>query len=390
MKLLFATLLCHRDVDTFIFNWFCCRINLSNGFSIPHLILQDGSLTEEDLARLRKLPWVYLIIDPVELYEVPKPKLLAKLKLLDVGFMKYEAERVVIIDSDVFFYRLWDNDLVNILMSENISMMDFGCSTGPDPDKYKKYFGVISDEVTPTCNTGIFSTTKKYYPQILLTLIKHIKEPFQIMEDQGVLFTATYGKLSYIQGIKVVINGSGDQPVIWDHILKQNGAHLVGMRTRKDEYNRLISHVISLMPQKIHPKYFPVSEYSIYNGRLEYDIYSFKFPYAAYPSQCNGVWVTDAIYLSKQSHIRWYLPPQITKFEASIMVLDGSVKEGIRPILINGQHYPVGSFQIIDIKDHILHIDTRSGRPGEENKVYYALTYPRFHTKLDRPSTVWE
>ena len=66
VKLLFASQLIHRDVDTFIFNWFCSRANLGDGFSIPHLVVSDGSLTAEDRSRLKKLPNVIVEEAPMQ------------------------------------------------------------------------------------------------------------------------------------------------------------------------------------------------------------------------------------------------------------------------------------------------------------------------------------
>jgi len=385
MKLLFATLLMHRDVETFLFNWFCSRVNLKNGFSIPHLIVNDGTLTPEDLQKLHQLTNAFIEEQPVELYKVPKAKYTAKLKLFEIGFMKYNAERVVILDPDVFFYRPWDSDLVNILLSDAITMMDFGCSTGPEVDRYENLFGVKRNGKNPGCNTGILSTTIDFYDNILLALIKHIGDPFMIMEDQGISYAAFYDHMSHIQNIKVAINGAGDHENMWNWFLRQNGAHLIGMRVRKSEYYRLVDHTVSLLPRTLHPSVFEPVEYSVPNGMIHYDLYNFDLPFASFPSKLNGTFITDAIYLSGGSHVRWKLPPQIEKFEASIMPLDNSIKENMRPISINGTLFAPGWFSCVDIINQELVIDTA---PGE--RTFYALTLPKFHYKLDRPTTEFE
>lgn len=383
MKLLFTTLLCHRDIDTFIFNWFSCRVNLNKGFQIPHMILQDGTLTEDDFSKLRRLTNIYIEEKPVDLYsKAPKAKYLAKVKLLEIGFMKYHAERVVIIDADVFFYRPWDSDFSNILMSECIAMMDFGSSLGPNRPRYKEVFGVDEDEKNPTCNTGVYSITQDQYHKVLLALVKHLNDPFLIMEDQGILFFAAYGHLTYIEHIKVVVNGAGEHKGIWDWILSQNGAHLVSMRVREDEYKSLVEHTLSLLPNRLKPEIFKPIEYHIEGGRLAYDTYTFQFPLPAYPGLCSGNFVTDSLYLSGGSFIKWRLPPQITKFECSVMLLDESLKENAKPVEINGQSCSVGFFCVVDIANQELVIRSK---PGE--KTYYALTFPRFHYQLDRPTT---
>ena len=383
MKLLFTTLLCHRDIDTFIFNWFCCRVNLSKGFQIPHMILHDGSLTEEDFNKLRKLTNIYIEEKPVDLYKnAPKAKYLAKVKLLEIGFVKYKAERVVIIDADVFFYRPWDSDFSNILMSDCIAMMDFGSSLGPNRPQYKEVFGVDEDEHNPTCNTGIYSTTLKYYHEILLGLIKHLNDPFLIMEDQGVLFSGSYGHLTYIEHIRVLVNGAGEHKGLWDWVLSQNGAHLVSMRVREDEYNALVEQCLSLLPNRLKPGIFKPIEYHIEGGRLAFDTYSFEFPLPAYPSLCSGNFVTDAVYMSGGSFIKWRLPSQITKFECSVMLLDNGIKENAKAVDINGTKCSVGFFTMVDVRDQELMIRTESGE-----KTFYALTFPRFHFQLDRPTT---
>jgi hypothetical protein len=386
MKLLFATLLIHRDVDTFIFNWFCSRVNLDNGFSIPHLIVNDGTLTPEDLEKLRRLTNVIVEETPVEVYNnVPKAKYLAKIKLFEKGFMKYDADRVVILDPDVFFYRPWDSDLVNILLSDNIAIMDFGSSLGPNIEKYEQLYGIKRNAKNPTCNTGLVSTTKAFFNKILLALVTHLNDPFMIMEDQGICFAAFYDNLNFIQHIKLALNGAVTCPAIWEWVLKENGAHLVGMRVRRDEYNRLVDHALSLLPETLHPSKFKTTEYTVPGGMGNYDMYNFDLPYAAYPSGVKGIYLTDAIYLSGGSTIKWHFPPQVTKFEASVMPLDGGIVANMKPVEINGQEFPIGWFACVDVKNQELVIKTK---PGE--KAFCALILPKLHYVLDRPSTIFE
>jgi hypothetical protein len=386
MKLLFATLLIHRDVDTFVFNWFCSRVNLNNGFSIPHLIVNDGTWTPEDLDKLRRLTNVLIEETPIELYKtVPKAKYLAKIKLFELGFMKYHADRVVILDPDVFFYRPWDSDLVNILLSDNIAIMDFGSSLGPNQERYEQLYGIKRNAKNPTCNTGLVSTTKASYDKILLALVKHLNDPFMIMEDQGICFAAFYDNLNFIQHIKLALNGAVTCGPIWNWILEENGAHLVGMRVRQDEYNKLVDHALSLLPKTLHPSKFQTTEYNVPGGMGNYDMYNFDQPYACYPSQSRGIYVTDAIYVSGESIIKWKFPPQITRFEASVMPLDSGILGNMLPVEINGQEFPVGWFACVNIKNQELVIRTKPG-----DRAFFALTSPKLHYSVDRPSTIFE
>ena len=386
MKLLIASLLIHRDVDTFIFNWFCSRIHLKDGFSLPHLILNDGSLTDDDFRKLERLTNIIIEKDPVEIYkDVPRDKYLAKVKLFEIGFVKYNAERVLIMDPDIFFLRSWDSDLVKILMSDFICQLNFGSGIGPEPDKYKQLFMISENAQNLACNSGMVSTTKKDYHRILLSLVTHLNDPFLIMEDQGVLFAAGYGIMSYIDGIKVAVNGAGEYKETWDWLMSQNGVHLVTMRQRKKEYEWVVQHALNLLPRTVHLDTFKPVDYHIDGGILSYGTYNFDFPYAMFPSRCKSIFVTDALYLSGGSYIKWIFPPQITKFEASIMPLDNSIQENMKDIEINGNRYMLGTFNIIDLPNHELMIKTL---PGE--KTYYALTYPKLHYTLDKPSTVFE
>jgi len=383
VKLLFATLLIHRDVDTFIFNWFCSRINLDNGFSIPHLIVNDGTLTPEDLEKLHRLTNVIVEETPVEVYNnVPKAKYLAKIKLFEKGFMKYDADRVVILDPDVFFYRPWDGDLNNILLHDNTAIMDFGSSLGPNLERYEKLFQVKRDVLTPTCNTGLVSTIRANWPKLQSALITHLSEPFLVMEDQAICFKAFWHDLFYHQGIRLCLNGANTADSLWQWFLQQNGAHLVGMRTRPDEYNKLVNHTLSLLPESIHPSRFEYHEYIVPGGvSNEYGFYNFDHM-AAYPSAVNGMYVTDAIYLSGNSSIKWKLPPQIKTFECSVFALDnGNAKA---PISINGENVQIGQFAIVKV---IGELNIKS-QPGD--RTFYALTNPKLKFEVIKPTMKFE
>ena len=252
MKILFGTLLCHRDVETFLFNWFVSRIHLKRGFSIPHLILNDGTLTEEDFIKLDKLTNVVVERDKVAFYKVPEPEYTAKLKLFEIGFMKYKAERVVVLDPDVFFFRPWDSDLADILLSDAIALMDFGYSCGPNQKRYEEIFKAPRNSTTPTCNTGVFSTTPEHYYRILLNLVTQVNSnELFILGDQGICFSAFHGMLSYVQGIKVAANGAGLHKEVWEWLLSQNGVHLLSMRTRREEYYSVVEHVLNLLPKEM-------------------------------------------------------------------------------------------------------------------------------------------
>ena len=115
-----------------------------------------------------------------------------------------------------------------------------------------------------------------------------------------------------------------------------------------------------------------------------YDLYNFEQPFAAFPSKCRGIYVTDAVYLNEGSYIEWRFPPQIKKFEASYMALDGS-SEAIGPVNINGQVFEPGWFACVDIPEQKLVIQTGAG-----NKAFGALVSPKLHFLVDRPSTIFE
>jgi hypothetical protein len=381
MKLLFGTLLCHRDVDTFIFNWFCSRVHLKQGFSIPHLIINDGTLTEEDFGKLDQLVNVVVEKEPVNFYKVPEPEYTAKLNLFELGFMKYKAERVVVLDPDVFFFRAWDSDLVDILLSDAIALMDFGYSCGPNQKRYEEIFKAPRNNVTPTCNTGIFSTKTEHYHKILLNLVTQVNsKELYILGDQGICFSAFHGMLKYIQGIKVAANGAGLHKEVWEWLLGQNGVHLLSMRTRQEEYYSVVDNTMKLLPKELLISCFPPEVYSANGAMYSYDVYDFDRPLQSYPSLCHGKYLTDALYFSGESCARWIFPPQIKKFEATIEALDYSDKEGMHPVEINGQKYDFGPVSI-----PINRLLTIRTEPGV--RTFYALVKPRLQYQVEIPTT---
>jgi hypothetical protein len=95
--------------------------------------------------------------------------------------------------------------------------------------------------------------------------------------------------------------------------------------------------------------------------------------------------VTDAIYVSGESIIKWKFPPQITRFEASVMPLDSGILGNMLPVEINGQEFPVGWFACVNIKNQELVIRTKPG-----DRAFFALTSPKLHYSVDRPSTIFE
>lgn len=362
MDLLFSSLICHRDVYVWAFNWFCSRIHLDRGFDIPHLLLSDGSLTKEDIAFLEKIPNVWVDPQPIHLYDVPKPQLLGKLECLERGFKKYGAKRVVVIDCDIFFFKNWDADLRKICSSSSIAMRDWGSSLGPNVAQYRQLFGVHEDHITPNCNTGIFSTTSDKWHRIETTRNKHLSSPFMIMEDQGIWFATFYGELQYINNIKCVINGAENIPELWSWILSQNGAHLQGMRVRPKGLKELISHCLANLPATISLQQIsPFKNYISY-GLMEYETYNFQLPWQMIPSTSSKEYITDALYMHGGSWAIWKLDPRFTRFTAEFVAMDSGILDNIHPITINGVNFEVGS-KIDASLNGELKIETQHG-PG--------------------------
>jgi len=362
MRLLFASLLCHRDVKVWTFNWFCGRIHLDHGFDIPHLILNDGSLTTEDIEFLNSLPKVWVDKDPIHLYNVPKPQLFGKLQCLERGFKKYGADRVVVFDGDIFFYKNWDSEVRKICTSEAIAMRDWGSSLGPHPREYKQLFGVYEDNITHNCNTGIFSIVKEKWSQLEAIMHKYINTPFNIMDDQGCLFAAFYGELQYINNIKCIVNGAEFIPELWQWVLRQKGSHLQGMRVRQHGFNSLVQHSLENLPDKLMLQQIEPHKKHISFGLMEHDTYNFDSPWHTYPTRCKGVYITDAIYMHGGSWAEWHLDKRFTKFTARVDCMDTGIRENAKPVTINGKTFPMGE-QIETLLEGKLLIETQDG-PG--------------------------
>jgi hypothetical protein len=366
MKLLFATLLCHRDVPVFKFNWFSIRAHLNHGFDIPHLVLNDGTLTEDDLKNLQKYPGIIIDPNPIILYLIPNPILTAKLQCFERGFTTYEADRVVIFDPDVFIYKPWDSILNHILMSPGaICLKDWGSSLGPHQDRYKALFGVMEDATTPNCNTGVYSIPKALYGRVPPVLEKHIKEPFQIMEDQGIFFAAFYGMMDYITDIKCLINGVEEHPYMWDWILKNPiGAHLQGMRVRPKALASLINHTINCCPKKILLSQITPFAKHISYGMLNFGSYDYTRPFQECPTQWEGKYVLDGMYMHAGSWAEWHLPPQITHFESKYVCMHTGNPSLCRPFRINGNVFNLGANIYLEIKGGTLKIETEYSEGG--------------------------
>jgi hypothetical protein len=364
MKLLFASLICHRDVDIFEYNWFCSRSHLDNGFDIPHLLLSDGSLTDEDRAKLSKLPNVIVEDEPITLYDVPKAALLGKLECFKRGFEKYGAKRVVVLDCDIFFLKNWDPDLRKICTSDAICLRDWGSSLGPNVAKYKNFFGVHEDVTTPNCNTGIMSMPDYQFPKLSNTLSNYLalEDPFLMMEDQGAWFASFYGEITYINGIKCAINNAEYSSELWDWLLSQRGVHLMGMRTRIDGLRSLISKSLSSLPDHIHLSQFTPVDRSISWGLMEYETYHFNVPLQKIPTTHNNKYITDALYLHGGSWAKWELPSRCSVFRAKLVCMDTGIKSNVKPAIINNNEYPLDREIEVPLTGE-LHIATIDG-PG--------------------------
>jgi len=379
MDLLFSSLVCHRDVKVWAFNWFCSRVHLDKGFDIPHMLLNDGSLTEEDISFLNSLPNVWVDQEPIYLYDVPKPKLLGKLQCIERGLFKHNAKRVVVLDCDIFFFKNWDSDLRKICSSDAIAMRDWGSSLGPNVNQYKHLFGVHEDQVTPNCNTGIFSTTKEHWFRVEAALQKHLNSPFLIMEDQGIWFAAFYGNLQYVNNIKCVINGAENFPDLWNWVLKQKGAHLQGMRVRPQGFKSLVETSLQNLPYTLHLQQISPKHKHVSYGLMEYETYSFESPWQQLPSKCKGNFVTDALYMHGGSWASWHLDKRFNKFTCKVIALDSALPQNIQPIKINGNEFPLWSDVDLPL-DGELRIETQHG-PGahiafEKPTLYITSEYP--------------
>lgn len=339
MKILFASLICHRDVEIFKFNWFCMRAHLDHGFDFQHLLLNDGSLTTEDKEQLQKLPNVLLDPNPITLYNVPKAVLLGKLECLKRGFEKYQAYRVVVFDCDIFFLRNWESDLRKILTNQTVVLRDWGSSIGPNVDQYFDLFKVREDLTTPNCNTGIISVLKEDYHKIDEKLKMHISKPFLLMEDQGLLVAAFHGQLSYINNIMCLINNIEFNKKSWEFALTKNAVHLMGMRVRPDALKSLIKACLNNLPNYLHLSQFEPFTKFISWGLMEYGHYNFSHPLQKLPSTVNGEYVDDCLNLHGGSYAIWSLPSRCNRFTTKIACLDSGISSNIKPIKINDNFY---------------------------------------------------
>jgi len=362
MKLLFTSLVCHRDVDIFMFNWECARFQLDKGFDIPHLVVSDGSLTDEDKERIAALPNVMIEKDPITLYKVPKSHLLGKLECHKRGFENHSADMVVLFDCDIFFYKNWEPDLRKILQNRVTVMRDWGSSLGPNVIEYKNLFGVHEDTTTPNCNTGIIAIRKEDYNRVSEKIRLHVENPFMIMEDQGIMFAAFYGMLSYVDGIQCLITNAEYDTDIWNWALKQRGSHLMGMRTRPDGLKSLVSHSLANLPEVVPLSQFTPKESYISWGVIAYDTFNFTLPLQKIPSKCNGNHITNALYMHGGSFAQWSLPPRCNRFTTTINCMDTGRPKNVKPIRINNIDYNLGDTIDIPLKGK-LEIITQDG-PG--------------------------
>jgi hypothetical protein len=385
VKLLFATLLCHRDVEIFKFNWFISRMFLDHGFDQPHLILNDGSLTEDDMESLLDLQGIKIDQKPITLHPIPNPILTAKIQLFDRGFELCQADRVVIFDPDVFFYKPWDLILKKILLAKAICLKDWGSSLGPNINQYFELFGVTEDEITPNCNTGIYSIPKKMHNRLPPIMEKHIKTPFQIMEDQGIFFAAFYGDISYINEVKCLINGIEEYDYTWSHILNNNiGAHLQGMRVRPKALQSLVNHCINCCPKRLHLSQITPTRKFIHGppGNLApvFGAYDFTKTYQEYPSMWEGRYILDGMHMHGGSCVEWQVPFQCTSFESQFICMHTGIPSNCRPCRINGQEFRLGDKISIPLKG-LLKIETEA-----TDGSHLCFLNPILKIKIDPPS----
>lgn len=365
---MFTSLLCHRDVQIFKFNWFCQRVHLDRGFDIPHVIVSDGSLTTADYEELSALPNVIVEQEPIILYtgsdgnQVPKAPLLGKLQCLQRCFEKHKADRAVLFDCDIFFFHNWEADLRKILTDRAVVLRDWGSSIGPNRKEYLDLYGVTEDTTTPNGNTGVIAFNKEDWPRVEEKINMHLRNTFMIMEDQGIMVAAFHGMLSYADGIKCVINGAEVNEQLWPYFLKQNALHLMGMRTRPKGLKDCVAYSLLNLPEKIHIKQFNPNIKQISFGLLEYDHYHFGAHLQKIPSTAGGQYLNDAMYMHGGSVVRWKLPSRCIEFHARLSCMDTGLRDNIGKVTVNGQHFTVGQDIRVPVNGH-LSIDTNDG-PG--------------------------
>lgn len=382
MKYMFASLLCHRDVQVFALNWFCMRAHIDHGFDIPHLILSDGSLTEEDISELNQLPGVIVDAEPITRYpEAPKDILLGKLECLKRGFEHYDMDRMIVFDCDIFFLRNWDADLRTMLTNRAVVLRDWGSSIGPNVQQYRDLFGVQEDLSTPNCNTGVISIAKEDWPRIQASLDKHLANPFMIMEDQGIMVASFHGELTYAEGIKCIINNAESNQDLWSWTLSQRAAHLMGMRTRPEGLRSLVEASIGHIPSVIHLSQIkPHTQHSSW-GLITYGQYRFTHPLQKIPSTSGGKFISDALYMHGGSSAHWKLAPRLRRFVSKVVCMDTGIPANVKPVIVNGHAFELGSEINVECYGR-LDIQTQDG-PGSHIALLSPALWPDKQTRPD-------
>ena len=344
------------------------RIHLDRGFDIPHVIVSDGSLTSADTARLEALPNVLVEPEPIEILigsdgnPVPKAPLLGKLQCHKRCFDNHGADRAILFDCDIFFFRNWDSDLRKILTERAIVLRDWGSSLGPNTDRYTQLYGIQQDKTTPNCNTGIIGINKEDYHLVEEKIALHLKDTFMIMEDQGIMFAAFYGNLSYVNNIVCVINGAENIDNLWEYYLDKNAVHLMGMRARPRGLLMTVNLALKSLPKHVNLQQFSPAEKYISFGLLEYGHYNFGAHLQKIPTTCKGRYLNDALHMHGGSWVRWKLPKRCKKFTAQLVCADTGIWENVKPVIVNGKQFKLN--EVIDVElEGSLEIRTQDG-PG--------------------------
>jgi len=344
------------------------RTHLDKGFSIPHVIVSDGSLTAEDIRELHALPNIIVEEEPIEILigsegaPVPKAILLGKLQCHKRCFDNHGADRAVLFDCDIFFFRNWEADLRKILTERAVVLRDWGGSLGPNGTQYIELFGVYQDKTTPNCNTGVIGINKEDYHLVEEKIKMHQENTFMMMEDQGAMFAAFYGNLSYANNIKCVINGAENHAGLWPHFLNQNAIHLMGMRERPVGLKASVNYALAQLPDKIHLSQFPPIDGHISFGLMEYGHYNFEAELQKIPSSVNGIYINDALYMHGGSWVEWKLPSRCKIFKAQFVCMDTGISANVKPVTINGHIFNLND-EIEILLEGSLHISTQDG-PG--------------------------
>lgn len=344
------------------------RAHLDKGFDIPHVIVSDGSLTPFDIKGLAALPNVIVEEKPIDILigsdgnPVPKAPLLGKLQCHKRCFDNHGADRAVLFDCDIFFFKNWEADLRKILTERAVVLRDWGSSLGTNGPKYRELFGVFEDATTPNCNTGVIGINKEDYHLVEDKIKLHQSDTFMMMEDQGAMFAAFYGNLSYANGIKCVIMGAETHGGLWPYFLKQNAIHLMGMREREKGLRDTVSQALAGLPDSLPLKQFTPIEKHISFGRLEYDHYNFNAQFQLIPSSANGVYLNDAMYLHGGSNVKWKFPPRCNSFKAKFVCMDTGIVDNVKPVTINNKRFNLNDEIDVPLNGE-LRIATQDG-PG--------------------------